>query len=116
SVLNIKNQISVQHKPSKVYGTLAWDGQSPFLAPLKAIPTHVQLHKGDTIETSGFSSIFPEGIMVGTVDSYSINPDDGNYDIQIKLSTNFHALRQVYCIDYLFKYEQEELEDSLMTP
>src|SRR5690606_20366802 len=68
SALNLKAKISAQMRKSKDYGTLEWDGTSPLLGILRNIPTHIRIEKGDTVETSGFSSIFPEGILVGTVE------------------------------------------------
>jgi len=46
------------------------------MATLKDIPKHVQLAKGDTLVTSAFSAIFPEGILVGIVDKFDSKPGD----------------------------------------
>ncbi len=113
SVLNVNYPVSVQTKKSKDEGTLSWDGRTPVYSKVVGVPNHVDIQPGDTIETSGNSSIYPEGIPVGYVLRYTINPDDGSYIILIRLSTSFTSLRQVYVIDYLFKREQKQLEDSL---
>ncbi len=113
SVLNTSFPVSVQLRKSKDYGSLEWDAVSPVYSTVKYIPTHVEIEPGDTVETSAYSSIFPEGINVGTVDSYTINPDDGYYLIKVRLSTRFTALRQVYAVDYLFRSEQNAIEDSI---
>jgi rod shape-determining protein MreC len=71
---------------------------------LTEIPFHVTLVKGDTILTSGFSSIFPEGIEVGIIESYSL--DRGNfYDISVRLFTDFQRL---YHVNVIRNYRQEE--------
>jgi len=116
SVLNTDFPVSVQLRKTKDYGSLEWDGKSPRTALVKYIPTHVEVLPGDTVETSGFSFVFPEGIFVGTVKGLTINPDDGYYLITLQLATEFQSLRHVYAVDYLFEREQETLEDSLMTP
>jgi len=113
SVLNTSFPVSVQLRKSKDYGSLEWDAVSPVYSTVKYIPTHVEIEPGDTLETSAYSSIFPEGIDVGTVDSYTINPDDGYYLIKVRLFTRFTALRQVYAVDYLFRSEQDAIEDSV---
>lgn len=113
SVLNTEFPVSVQMKKSKDAGILDWDAKSPVYSKVTGIPNHVNIQLGDTIETSGFSSIFPEGIMVGWVAGSTINPDDGSYIILLRLSTSFTSLRQVYAIDYKFQREQKQLEDSL---
>lgn len=113
SVLNTEFPVSVQMKKSKDAGILDWDAKSPVYSKVTGIPNHVNIQVGDTVETSGFSSIFPEGIMVGWVAGATINPDDGSYIILLRLSTSFTALRQVYAIDYKFQREQRQLEDSV---
>lgn len=113
SVLNTSFPVSVQLRKTKDYGSLEWDAVSPVYSTVKYIPTHVEIEPGDTIETSAYSSIFPEGIDVATVDSYTINPDDGYYLIKVRLSTRFTALRYVYAVDYIFRSEQDAIEDSL---
>jgi len=114
SVLNTNFPVSVQLRKSKDAGTLAWDGKSPVFSKVVGIPNHVNLQLGDTLETSGLKSrIFPEGIMVGFVAGFTVDPDDGSYLVLIRLSTSFTALRQVYAIDYKYEAEQKQLEDSL---
>jgi len=113
SVLNISFPVPVQLRKSKDYGSLEWDAVSPIYSTVKYIPTHVEIVPGDTLETSAYSSIFPEGIEVGIVESYTINPDDGYYIIKVRLSTRFTALQHVYVVDYLFRNEQKALEDSV---
>jgi rod shape-determining protein MreC len=114
SVLNTNFPVSVQTRKSKDAGTLAWDGKSPVFSKVVGIPNHVNIQPGDTIETSGLKSrIFPEGILVGFVTGYTIDPDDGSYLILLRLSTSFTSIRQVYAIDYKYEKEQVQLEDSV---
>lgn len=114
SVLNTNFLVSVQTRRSKDAGTLEWNGRSPVFSRVTDIPNHVSIQKGDTIETTGGGSrVFPEGIMVGFVSDYTVDPDDGSYLIMIRLSTSFTSLRQVYAIDYKYEDEQKNLEDSL---
>ena len=66
--------------------------------------------ENDTIITSGFSSIFPEGINVGTIESYSL--EKGNfYEIKVRLFTDFQSLFHVNVIRNYQKEEQLNLED-----
>jgi rod shape-determining protein MreC len=64
---------------------------------------------GDTIETTGYSAIFPEGVMVGTVSDYEKYGGDF-YKISILLSTDFKKLHFVDVIGNLKKKEQLDLE------
>jgi rod shape-determining protein MreC len=63
------------------------------------IPRHAQFEKGDTIVTSGYSSLFPPGVMVGQIIDTHDSEDGLSYRLEIKLSTDFGNLRDVCVID-----------------
>jgi len=110
-VINRDFRLSVKIKSNDYAGILQWDGESPRVASLNEIPFHVSLTEGDTIVTSGFSAIFPDGILVGTIDSYAL--DKGNfYDIRIRLSTDFQGLFHVNVIRNFRQEEQRNLEET----
>ena len=52
------------------FGSLNWDGRNYRYAMLNEIPQHVPMNEGDTIETTGYSAIFPEGLMIGTISEF----------------------------------------------
>jgi rod shape-determining protein MreC len=110
SFLHKDSRISAKVKKSGYIGSLVWDGYDAERANLKDIARHVQLEKGDTIVTSSFSSIFPEGIMIGVVDDFRAKEGDNFYDITIKLSTDFGKLSHVYIVNNVLKEEQRQLE------
>ena len=110
-VLNRDLRISSKLKNTGYFGALHWDGKDPSKALLHDLPHHVKLNVGDTIITSGFSAIFPEGIMIGTIADFEIM--GGNfYSIVVDLSTNFRRLNHVYVIENLFREELLELEKT----
>jgi rod shape-determining protein MreC len=110
-VINRDFRLSVKIKSNNYSGILQWDGSSPLHAVLSEIPFHVEILSGDTILTSGFSSIFPEGIMVGQIESFSL--EKGNfYDIRVRLSTDFQSLFHVNVIRNYKQVEQMKLEDQ----
>jgi rod shape-determining protein MreC len=103
-VINRDFRLSAKIKSNNYAGILQWEGDSPLFAILTEIPFHVNLAEGDTILTSGFSSIFPEGIEVGTIESFSL--ERGNfYDIRVSLFTDFQRL---YHVNVIRNYRQEE--------
>jgi rod shape-determining protein MreC len=108
-LLNIDLRVSSKLKNTGFFGSLHWDGKSPGRALLHELPHHVTMKVGDTIVTSGFSAIFPEGIMVGTVANYELL--GGNfYTVLVDLSTDFTRLNHVYVIENMFREELIELE------
>jgi rod shape-determining protein MreC len=110
SVLHKDNKISCMLKRDGSFGPLSWDGDDYRYATLTDIPTHVQMKNGDTVLTSAYSTIFPEGIMVGTIESFERKSSEYFYTVNVKLSTDFKKLKYVYIIGNLMKEEQETVE------
>ena len=114
SLLNQRWSVSAKLKKNDFFGSLAWDGLDYRYANLLEIPFHVDVEVGDTVVTSGYSSIFPEGIMIGTVQSFEQPKGENYYDISVKLSTNFKALSYVEVIENKGKSEMDELEKLIL--
>ena len=111
SVLNIDFRLSARIKSSGYFGSLNWDGHNFSHAVLNEIPQHVPINVGDTIETTGYSAVFPEGVMVGTVSDFEKTGGDF-YKIKVKLSTDFKKLHFVDVIGNLRKKEQLNLQSQ----
>ena len=112
SLLHKDARISAKVKKSGYIGSLVWDGYDFRHATLKDIALHVKLTRGDSIVTSSFSSIFPEGIMIGTVEDIETKEGDKFYSITVKLSTDFSNLSSVYIVENMLKGEQQSLEEK----
>ncbi|MBK6444859.1 MAG: rod shape-determining protein MreC [Bacteroidetes bacterium] len=112
SFLHKDCKISARFKKNGYIGSMVWDGTDPTHGSLNDIAKHVKINLGDTIITSSFSAIFPEGIMIGTVDKVDPNSGDNFQEIEVKLSTSFANLTYVYIVSNLFKEEQRKLEES----
>ena len=92
-------------------GDIRWYGEDPSMAVMENVPKHVELRVGDSVVTSGYSSMFPEGEMIGTIAEVNASESLNFYDIKVKLATDFYSLRYVYIINYLMKAEREEIEN-----
>jgi len=106
TVLNKRWRVSARIKKNNYFGSLVWDGKDFHQAQLNEIPFHVEPEKGDTIVTSGYSSIFPEGIMIGQIESFNHESGDNFYEIRVRLSTNFMTLTHV---EVIINYATDEL-------
>lgn len=113
SLLNQRWSLSAKLEKNDFLGSLMWNGEDYRFASLMEIPFHVDLHVGDTITTSGYSSIFPEGIMIGTVQAFDKPPGENYYNISVKLTTNFKALSYVEIIENVNREEIKELENVI---
>ena len=110
SVLNPKLRISCKVKGTDCFGSLVWDGRDSRYAVLEEMPRHVEFEPGDTIVTSGYSAVFPEGVMVGTIHAYSKQKDDNFYAMQVALSTDFSRLGVVRVIQNPEQEARRQLE------
>ena len=112
SLLNPNLRISCKVKGSDYFGSLVWDGVSPYYAILEEMPRHVKFETGDTIVTSGYSAVFPEGINVGIIDELLTNGDDNFYSLKIKLASDFTQLSTVRLIKNEMKEEFDVLKSN----
>ena len=111
-IINPDFRLSAKIRKNNFSGILLWDGSSSRQAVLNEIPYHVDVQVGDTIITSGFSAIFPEGLHVGTVSEFTLQ--EGNfYNIRIDLGTDFSTLFHVNVINNFLQEEQLKLEENL---
>lgn len=116
-LLNSKSNVSVTIRERGYYGYLHWTGGATDIAYVDDIPRHAHFRLGDLVETNGYSSIFPPGIIVGQI-MHVYNSRDGlSYRVQVRLTTDFGNLRDVCVIDNSSLKERIELlqnaEDSL---
>ncbi|MFD2725313.1 rod shape-determining protein MreC [Hyunsoonleella rubra] len=110
SILNTSSQISAQLQKTNHFGTLKWDGKSPEIVQLIDIPKAATFTDGDTIVTSGRSSIFPKGILVGTVENSKLDVAENFYEINVRLFNDMTNLEHVYIIE---NKDREEIENLL---
>lgn len=110
SVLHEKNAVSVKIKKSGYIGSLVWELGNYRIAQLKDLPNHVQLKVGDTIVSSGYSMVYPEGINVGTIKEFNLEEGNNFYDIKVELLVDFKQLSHVFIIKSWMKDEQKKLE------
>ncbi|MCB0379787.1 MAG: rod shape-determining protein MreC [Flavobacteriales bacterium] len=110
SILHDKNKLSAKIKKSGYYGSLVWEGNNYREAQLKDIPNHVKLTVGDTVVTTGYSSIFPENVLIGTVQEFDLPEGNNFYNIIIRFAVDFKNLSHVYVVRSLQKEEKEKLE------
>lgn len=99
SVLNPRWSVSAKLKKNGFYGSLSWNGEDYQRAQLNEIPFHINLQEGDTIVTSGYSSVFPDGILIGTIDSFERPEGENYYTISVLLSADFKSVTYVEVIE-----------------
>lgn len=112
-LLNPKFRLSCKVLGSSYFGSMTWNGRSVQYANLDELPRHVEFQKGDTIVTSGYSAVFPSGLIVGTVSDFEKQQHDDNfYSLEVKLATDFHALNNVRILKNYHQAEQVAVEQE----
>lgn len=108
SMLNSYSIISCRFVENQYVANVVWDSKDYNYGIVKDIPSHININKGDTLVTSGFSNSFPPDILVGTIEN---KENDVNMfsTARMKFATNFSTLRHVYVVKNNFKAEIDSL-------
>jgi rod shape-determining protein MreC len=118
---NYSSGISVLHKDTRISGrikknnqlvNISWDGINYRLGDISHIPSHVNLVQGDTILTSGNSQIFPEGIMIGTVEYMEDEMENLFKKGKVRFSIDYNMISYVYVVENTSREEIKRLKMS----
>lgn len=109
SLLHKDSKISAKLKRSGEVGQVIWDGKDPNRLSLIDIRKSAQVAKGDTVYTSGFTTTFPYGLMIGTIEEIVKDKGTNNYILYLKSTANFYNIQYVYAIENLQREEVDQL-------
>ncbi len=117
-LINVRSRVSCRLKGRSYLGYLQWDAQDPGISYVEDIPRYAQFEIGDSVETSGYSSIYPEGILIGQIIDREDADDGVSYRLKVRLAVDFASVRDVRVVldrDYaqraaLLKAAKETLE------
>lgn len=112
-VINSESSISCKIARTDYFGFLKWEGKDPLTAFMTDVPRHAEYEIGDTVVTSGHSTVFIEGIPVGTVISKDDSDDEMSFTLGIHLFTDFGRLNDVYVLALPPREELIELEKDI---
>lgn len=98
SLLNPDFRLSCKIKGNDSFGSLIWDGKDARYAVLEELPRHIEYNDGDTIVTSGYSSVFPGGIPVGIIEGQENSANSNMLNVRVRLFTDFTRLQNVQVI------------------
>lgn len=114
SVLHLDTKVSSQIKKNNSVGMVEWNGKNSAVAQMKFVPRYVEVKAGDSVVTSNYNSVFPQGIPVGRVKQVKLSPAETAYDLEVQLATDFNRLAYVYVVNNVFKAEQDSLETKVI--
>ncbi|MDO8928191.1 MAG: rod shape-determining protein MreC [Bacteroidota bacterium] len=112
SLLNRRLSVPAKITKNNYFGSLVWDGENYNSADLREIPFHIIVNVGDTVVSSGYSNVFPEGIMIGTIKKFDVESGTNFYNIKVELSTNFKTLKYVEVVHNTKRSELKNIEKN----
>lgn len=112
SLLNQQTRISAMLKSNQSIGNVTWRGTSPLYVNMESLPQYVEVIEGDTVVTSGLSTVFPKGHMIGQVKHIDNVKNTGFYNIDVVLESDMSALKHVYIIKNPLYKEIKEFENE----
>jgi len=111
SILSVNSRINVKLLNSNHFGSLSWNNKHYNTVQLLDLPIQANIKVGDTVITGGKSTIFPEGIPIGTIKDFKTN--NNNYEfINITLFNDMSSIGFVEVITNLDKEEIKDLEEK----
>jgi rod shape-determining protein MreC len=110
--INMLFTASIKIASTQHFGLLKWNSKDWRISQINDIAKHAKVEKGDSIVTRGGSSVFPENILVGLVDTSYVQPGSNYHHIDVKLTTDFSNISYVYVVKNQFKLEQLTLEQK----
>jgi rod shape-determining protein MreC len=111
SVLHSKLQIAAQIKRDGTIGSVNWSEGTDFShAMLNYIPRQNKVVVGDSVVTSGYNSVFPAGVFIGTVESFKTEPNKNFSTVTLRLGVDFSRLTFVYVVPTPPRAERDSLE------
>ncbi len=109
SLLHPYSVVSARFVENQHLANVSWETRDYRFGTVKDIPLHLTLLKGDSLVTSGFSNIYPAGIMVGTIEEMLESDSKDFSTAKIRFSTNFSTLRHVYVVENIHLSEIDSL-------
>ena len=113
TILHSQSRISAAIKNNDFHGTLVWDDMNPKKITLTSLPKHAEVSIGDTIITSGFSTVFPYGIEIGTVEDYIAESNKDAFEVDINLFNDIPTITHAYIIKSKQQEEKLEIEEEI---
>lgn len=111
-LLHSQSRISASIRDLDFFGNLVWKDSNPRIMTLEAVPKHANISIGDTVVTSGYSSIFPKDLPIGIITNFEIEKGSSNYLIDVTLFNDLNNLSYAYLVNNKLKEEQLNIENN----
>lgn len=111
SLMHRDMRLSAGLHNTNFFGSLRWEGGDTRFANLYNIPEYAPLAVGDTVETTGYSNIFPTGIPIGKIAEFEQIEGETTMNIKVRLFNDFFTLDHAYIVRDLLKGDLDQLDN-----
>ena len=112
SILNDKFTTSGKIVGDDHFGSITWNGRSPHKVQMSELTKYAEFEVGAPVVSSGLSHIFPEGVKIGVVESFSENDNQTSFDVVVRLAADMTKVSNVLVISNDGYIEATELEEA----
>lgn len=110
--MNQQFNITAKSTTQNLFGTFVWRDNNSFNeGTVEKVPNYIKLKKGDTLVTTTYEQIFPEGEPVGIVTDIFEEPGSNYKTVKVKTCTDFYNLNTVYVISNNLKAEFDSIQN-----
>ena len=113
SILNDKFTTSGKIVGDDHFGSITWNGRSPHKVQMSELTKYAEFEVGAPVVSSGLSHIFPEGVKIGVVESFSENENQTSFDVVVRLAADMTKVNNVLVISNDGYIEATELEEEV---
>lgn len=99
SLLNTSVRVSARLAEDKSMGLVYWQGGDSQIAQFNNVPKYAKIEVGDIVEAIDFSEYFPNGTILGSVESAVLNEDQTMYNCIIRLAADMSRIDNVILVD-----------------
>ncbi len=112
SVLNTSFRASGRLEGSEYFGSIYWDGADSGVVVMDELSKYAEPETGEKVYTTGFSHYFPEGVLIGTVESAELNSTRTAYTVRVRLAAEMSRQNNVVVVSNRDIWEIHDLNES----
>lgn len=112
SVLNTSFRASGKLAGADYYGSIYWDGVDQHVVILDELSKYADPQPGQEVVTTGFSQYFPADVLIGWVESASLNETRTAYTVRVRLAAEMSRLGEVVLVGNRDLFEIRDLQQS----
>ena len=112
SILNTSFRASGKLAGDDYFGSIYWTGGDRYHVHMNELSKYADISEGAEVVSTGFSQYFPEGVLIGYVESFSLSDTQMAYDVVIRLAVDVSQLTDVILVDISDQEDIRRLEEE----